>query len=315
MDVLSLDQVISRLRSQSQYAQGKYLAMYSTWLGGITTEPALMMVPIDDHLVHRGDGVFEAFRSRRGKILELEGHLLRLQNSAQAIGLKLPYQASEIQKICQDLLSFAKGQDALFRLYVSRGPGGFTTNPYECVASQLYIVLTQFVPPPKAKYQEGASAQVSEVLAKPPPYSQIKSCNYLPNVLMKKEAVDRGVDYTICMTEEGAVAEGSTENLLMVSREGDLLAPPFDYTLRGTTLLRVLEIGKTHVGGAAGIGKVELRPIRREDLSRAREIMMVGTTIGLLPVTTWEGCRVGSGLPGPVFQLLSNDLKHIYGDE
>ena len=38
-----------------------YYAMYSSWWGGITTEPNLMVVPVDDHMVHRGDGLFETF--------------------------------------------------------------------------------------------------------------------------------------------------------------------------------------------------------------------------------------------------------------
>lgn len=36
-----------------------YRAMYSSILGGITTDAALMLLPIDDHMVHRGHGVFD----------------------------------------------------------------------------------------------------------------------------------------------------------------------------------------------------------------------------------------------------------------
>lgn len=212
------------------------------------------------------------------------------------------------------MIGLCQGKDVLFRLYVSRGPGGFTTNPYECVGSQLYIVMTQFIPYPAEKYQKGVSAITSHVLAKPAPFSQIKSCNYLPNVMMKKEAVDRGVDFTVCFTDEGFLGEGSTENILIVTDMGEVLAPVFDYTLQGTTLLRVLEVARGQMGSHSGISRVDLEKLRHEDLDRATEVMMAGTTIGLLPVTRWEGKSVGSGKPGPVFQLLHRELKKIYGD-
>ena len=146
MDVLSTDKVLEVLRLKTAYANDKYLAMYSTWFGGVVTEPALMTVPVDDHMVHRGDGVFEAFRSRQGTLLEMDAHLDRLERSAGSLGIHLPHGREEIFRICVEMMNLAPGQDVLFRLYVSRGPGGFTTNPYECVASQLYIVMTLFKP-------------------------------------------------------------------------------------------------------------------------------------------------------------------------
>ena len=56
-----------------------YLAMYSSVYGGIIQDPRLMLVPVDDHIVHRGDGIFEAFKSIDRKIYLLQSHLDRLR--------------------------------------------------------------------------------------------------------------------------------------------------------------------------------------------------------------------------------------------
>ena len=66
-----------------------YFAMYSSLYGGVVTDPLLMTLPIDDHMVHRGDGVFEAFKSVGGNIYNLGGHLERLVTSARGLSLQL----------------------------------------------------------------------------------------------------------------------------------------------------------------------------------------------------------------------------------
>ena len=58
--------------------QNTYFAMYSSVYGGVVTDPRLMLLPIDDHMVHRGDGVFEAFKAIDGNIYNLNAHLDRL---------------------------------------------------------------------------------------------------------------------------------------------------------------------------------------------------------------------------------------------
>ena len=70
--------------------QDTYFAMYSSLYGGIVTDPALMLLPLDDHMVHRGDGIFEALKTLHGSLYNLAGHLDRLEQSAQALSLVLP---------------------------------------------------------------------------------------------------------------------------------------------------------------------------------------------------------------------------------
>jgi len=76
------------------------------------------------------------------------------------------------------------------------------------------------------------SAMFSTVPAKDPFWSQIKSCNYLQNVLMKKECLERGIDFAICLDTQGRLCEGSTENMMLITDDGRMIVPKFDYTLR-----------------------------------------------------------------------------------
>ena len=157
-----------------------YLAMYSSILGGVATHPFLMAVPVDDHMVHRGDGIFEAFKCVNGYIYNLQAHLERLERSARAVYLELPVTMDQIIELVIGTIRISGARDCLIRLFVSRGPGGFTTNPYECPFSQLYIVVCRPSIPPKVQYEKGVSIKSSSIPIKNSYFANIKSCNYLP---------------------------------------------------------------------------------------------------------------------------------------
>lgn len=291
-----------------------YLAMYSSHFGGIIKDPKWMMLPIDDHIVHRGDGVFEAIKFLGNKIYGCDEHLARLMRSAAAIELDPQRSALEIKEIILQTIRASQSPDGLIRLYLSRGPGGFTTNPYDCAHSGLYIVITPFKAYSKEKYQNGVTAKISKYLAKEGFYSQIKSCNYLQNVLMKKDAVDSGVDFTVAVDQEGFITEGSTENCAFISKNGELLIPSFQNTLRGITLTRVIELAQSlkQTGEIKAIR--ELR-ITQKDAFEAREMAFVGTTLDVLPVTSLNGQSLGDGKPGPIFckllAMLITDIESM----
>src|SRR5438445_8397046 len=97
--VLSPEQVQKKLLERSYPAQETYYAMYSTWWGGVIENPSMMLVPIDDHIVHRGDGVFEAIKMVDGKVFLLDEHLQRLAFSAELISLPLPMDIPTMKKI------------------------------------------------------------------------------------------------------------------------------------------------------------------------------------------------------------------------
>lgn len=281
-----------------------FYAMYSSLYDAIVTDPVLMLVPLDDHLVHRGDGVFEAVKLTGGCLYNLRAHLERLDHSARAISLPLPRSLEAIRDIAVETVRAGGRQDGTLRIFVSRGPGGFSVNPYECPASQLYVVVTAVAAPFMQAHPAGARLRSSAVPAKTGGMAAIKNCNYVPNVLMKKEAIDAGVDFTVGFDERGRMTEGATENVGIVSDTGRLVFPCLEYILAGTTMLRVMAMAERLVsdGQLAGVGCAD---IPRPALITAREILLTGTTINVAAATSFDNRPVGDGKPGPVYRALS----------
>ena len=284
-----------------------YYGFYSSWLGGYFKEPWSMLIPLDDHMVHRGDGVFEAVRLIDRAYFDLDAHLSRLQRSADQLGLQLPFEISKIKATCVELARMTGEPNGLLRIFVSRGPGDFGTNPYTTVGSQLNVALTKITPPSQEQYKNGVRAFFSSTLAKEPPYSGIKSCNYLQNVLMKKESVDRGFDFALSQDASGRICEGSTENFAVITKDDYLVAPKFDYTLRGTTLLCALDLAKQMVR-SGDLKGIEMRDLRKEDLGHVKEMAFIGTTLGVLPVRELEGVFANKNASHPIFSKLGHLL-------
>jgi len=292
--------------------QNTYFAMYSSVYGGVVTDPRLMLLPIDDHMVHRGDGVFEAFKAIDGNIYNLNAHLDRLINSARGIALDLSVSLTELKRIIIQTALVADHPTCMIRIYVSRGPGGFGVNPYECPAAQLYVVITALGTPFMELHPEGARLCTSAIPAKSADMAIIKNCNYAPNVLMKKEAVDRKVDFSMGFDERGFLTEGATENMGIVSHDNRLLFPNLDRILTGTTMLRAMTLSQELVreGILAFSG---LANISHADILAARELIIAGTTINVVAGVEFDRNVIGTGKPGPVYHrlaaLLDKDMR------
>ena len=279
-------------------------AMYSSYWSAIILNPALMLVPVDDHLVHRGDGVFETLKCVNGGLYNLEAHLRRLEKSCATIALDLPFSVAKITEIILETIQAGGRKDCLLRVMISRGPGSMGINPADCPDSQLYVVV--YAPGVAFMEQkpEGASVGVSQLPIKSGVFATIKSCNYLQNVLLKKETSESDYDFLITLDEEGYVAEGSTENIAIVTEDNWLVSPTGDRSLEGTTLLRSFELAEKLVvdGLLNGIKRAKIRP---SDLEQASEIMLFSTTLDVTEATKFCGKRIKNGQFGPIYEALS----------
>jgi branched-chain amino acid aminotransferase len=292
--------------------QAGYLAMYSSVYGGIVSDPALMMVPIDDHMVHRGDGIFETFKCIAGGIYNFEAHLQRLERSAANLDFVMPVSMDEIRETVIQTIQAAGKAECYIRIFVSRGPGSFGVNPYDCPASQLYVVVTTAPKSFMARHPDGASLRTSAVPVKHPFFAGVKNCNYLNNVLMKKEAVSANVDFVVAFDEAGRLAEGATENIGVVTSGHHLIFPALDGILKGTTMMRVVELSEKAVE-AGLITEAGFGDVTRDDIENAAEILIVGTTSNVTKVHSFDGNPVGNG-NYPVYEMLSalleDDIRH-----
>lgn len=285
---LSQSEIEAKINERNDPVTQSVVAFYSSWWGGIVRDSRWLYLPLDDHQVHRGDAVFEAFRFTQGAFFDVDSHLDRLQRSAEAIQLRSSYSPESIKNCLKKLAKGHSTEELMVRLYLSRGPGGFTTDPRESLGPQLYLILQKFKPVPENLYHEGVQVGLSSQAIKPPPYHAIKSCNYLPNVLLKMEAIAHDLAFMIGVSPEGFLAESSTENILILTSQGELVAPSLSYVLKGTTLeivLRLAEANKKDLG----IKSVGYRDFSEKELSDVTEAAMVGTTQEVLPVGTLAG--------------------------
>ncbi len=278
------------------------LAFYEHRVGAICKDPALMLMPWDDHLVHRGDGVFETVKWVDGRVYMLDEHLARMERSGAAIDLAPPCSWAEVREIVLAVGRACGTDKGLYRILLGRGPGGFGIFPSECPVPSLYIAAYDFTPKPESVFEKGVTAFRTSIPAKQSYLATIKSIDYLPNVLMKKEAAAKGKDFPVCFDSRGFMAEGATENVALVDEGGCITVPKLDNALSGTTMLRVLELAKGEIPHC-------YKTITEDDIHAAKEMLVLGTTNQVTPVIEYNDRPIGNGKPGPVGRRLLEMLR------
>lgn len=285
-------------------------AFFSTEFEAIITDPAFMQVPVDDHLVHRGDGVFETIKCVDGRIYCLEEHLDRLLYSAREIALAPPYPREGLRQRIVETIRAGGHRDCLARVLLSRGTGSMGISPLDCPRAGLYILAHKAVAPFMDAHPGGAHLVTSDLPVKAGLFATIKTCNYLPNAMMKKEALERGADFGVNFDEQGFLAEGATENIGLVDARGWLMVPRAGRILPGTTMQRAMALADQGIRDGWLNGKAEAL-IRRDDLLSAQEILIFGTTTNVTAVTRLNDKPVMDGKPGTISirlgQLLLNE--------
>jgi 4-amino-4-deoxychorismate lyase len=305
-------QAISRLRETVHGNAANFYTMYSSILGGIVNDPALMVLPLDDHMVHRGHGVFDTATLTHGMLYQLDPHLDRLIRSAQGARIPLPFSREELRQIILDTAAASRQRDGSVRYWLSAGPGGYGLGPAECVGSSFYVIVFKQEAYPESYYHDGIKLITSQVPIKPPLFARIKSTNYLPNVLVLLEAKDQGADNGMFIDERGMVAESSNMNVAFVTRDRVFRHPPFEAILSGITIQRVLEFARLLVQQGV-LNAIDLTPILVQEGREAAEMMLIGSSIRVAPVVLWDGQKIGDGKPGPIakklLELWNEDTK------
>jgi 4-amino-4-deoxychorismate lyase len=310
--ILTRDETIARLRDGVHAKASNFYAMYSSVLGGIVTDPALMVLRLDDHMVHRGHSVFDTATLIHGMLYQLDPHLDRLLRSAELARIPLPFPREHLRQIVLDTAAASGRRDGSVRYWLSAGPGGFALGPAECVGSSFYVVIFRQEAYPERYYTDGMKLVTSSIPIKPPLFARIKSTNYLPNVLVGVDANERGADNGIFIDQRGMVAEASNMNVAFVTKDRVFRHPVFDAILSGITIQRVLQFAQRLVQEG------NLKDIRLADVSvsegrEAAEMMLIGSSIKIAPVVEWDGQPIGDGKPGPIakrlLQLWEDDVR------
>jgi 4-amino-4-deoxychorismate lyase len=312
LQILAGDEVVARLHALRTRQPVKYSAFYSSQLGGIVTDPALMVLPFDDHIVHRGHGIFDTAAIVDGQIYDLEAHLDRFLASAERSKLRLPGSREEMRDIIIKTTAASGKRDGSIRYWLSSGPGSLELTPAAGAEPGFFVMIFGGLAYPDRWYTEGLRVMTTTYPIKAPLYAITKATNYLPNVLMQMEAKEKGFDNGVFIDEDGFVGESSNMNVAFVSKDNVFMHPRFDHILSGCTSLRMLELART-LQGQGVIKGVDVRNIPVSEAQASREMLLLGSSIKVASVVQWDDKVIGDGKPGPVsralLELLEKDMR------
>ncbi len=270
------------------------------WLNGKFVDEADAKISVFDHGLLYGDGVFEGIRIYNSKVFEHQAHIDRLYNSAKGIRLDIAMTKKQMMSAVEKTVETNGVIDGYVRLVVTRGVGTLGFNPFICNNASIFIIADNIQLYPEELYEKGlkiisATTMRNHPLAIPP---QIKSLNYLNNILAKIEALDNNVPEAIMYNHEGYVAEATGDNVFIV-RDGVIYVPPVEAgSLEGVTRQVVIKLAE-----AEGIKVVE-KNLTRFALYICDEFFLTGTAAEVIGVVEIDSRMIGDGKPGPITKLL-----------
>ncbi len=310
--MLSATDVIDGLHKLRSTQPVKYSAFYSSQLGGVVTDPALMVIPFDDHMVHRGHGIFDTAGIVNGKIYDLEAHLDRFVKSAERSKLKLPCSREEMRDTIIKTTAASGRKDGSIRYWLSSGPGSLDLMPAVGAEPGFFVMIFPGLVYPEKWKTEGVRVMTTTYPIKPPLYAITKTTNYLPNVLMQMEAKEAGFDNGVFIDHDGHVGESSNMNVAFVGKDGVMVHPTFDHILSGCTSLRLLELARQLVTQGL-IKDVRVAHVTLKDALAANEMLLIGSSVRVAGIVQWDSHTIGNGKPGPVaaalLELLEEDMR------
>ncbi|CAJ35968.1 branched-chain-amino-acid transaminase [Methanocella arvoryzae] len=256
-------------------------------------------ISVFDHGLLYGDGVFEGIRAYNGRVFKLDEHVDRLYDGAKAIMLTPTLSKDEMKQAILETLRKNELKDAYIRPIITRGMGDLGLDPRKCAKSSVIIIAVTWGAMYGDLYEKGLTAvsvsvrrNASEALP-----TNIKSLNYLNNILAKIEANEKGGDEAIIFDVRGNVAEGSGDNIFVI-KGGKIYTPFIQQNLNGITRASVLELCDKY-----RIPLVE-QNLGYFDLYTADEVFVTGTAAEIGPITKIDGRIIGDGKPGPITRKL-----------
>lgn len=265
------------------------------YLNGKFVEKKDAKVSVFDHGFLYGDGVFEGIRSYKKNVFRLKEHIDRLYESAHTLMLNIPLTKAQMIDAIVKTLKVNGLSDAYIRVIVSRGEGDLGLDPRKCHGTATVIVIAdKIVLYPQELYQKGMAIitvptvrNLNEAVN-----PQLKSLNYLNNILAKIEATNSGCMEALMMDAQGFVAECTGDNVF-IFRRGELITPP-NARLRGITRDAVMELARKQK-----IVTSE-KLMTRHEIFVADECFLTGTAAEIIPIVKVDGRVIGAGKPGPI---------------
>ncbi len=278
------------------------------YINGKMYEKSMAKVSVFDHGLLYGDGVFEGIRAYNGLVFKLKEHIDRLYESAHSIMLDVSMPKQDMIKAVVKTLKANNLRDAYIRLIITRGEGDLGLDPRKCRGNATVIIITDKVALyPERLYKEGLSIITVPTIRNLPEAlnPQIKSLNYLNNILAKIEAINSGSDEAIMLDSLGYVAECTGDNIFIVKSNHLYTPPQCMGTLRGITRDTVLEIARRDRI------PVHEHVLTRHEVFISDECFLTGTAAEIIPVVKVDGRTIGTGMPGKLTLSLIKKFRQV----
>jgi len=230
-----------------------------------------------------GDSVYEVFRTYDGVPLFCDEHFERMENSARLIDMTILQSREEMLDQIRRTAAAANvpaGTDIYVRWHVTRGTGALDLVPAADLRSNFVIILKEVPKWNPEFFSRGMRLAVTSVRRNPVEAlsPDIKSGNYLNNILGVAEAVKTGADDCLMLNPQGQITEASNSNVSFVI-DGELVTPSFESgILRGITKAAIAKMSKSH--------RLELheREIPAAALAGVTECFVTSATREVMPV-------------------------------
>ena len=266
------------------------------YLDGALVPESQAKVSVFDHGLLYGDGVFEGIRFYNGRVFRLEQHIRRLYDCARALLLNIPLTPEEMIAATCETIRANNLRDGYVRLVITRGVGPMGLSPFKCPKPSIIIIAASIALYPEDAYRTGLT--MATVATRRPSHDmlspQVKSLNYLNNVMAKVEAIQAGAEEGLMLNDSGLVAECTGDNLFIV-RDGIISTPPLTAgALDGITRGVVFEIARE-----LGLPMRE-RDLSRHDIYTADECFLTGTAAEVIAAVRLDQRAIGTGKPGDI---------------
>ncbi len=266
------------------------------YLNGKMVEKENARISVFDHGLLYGDGAFEGIRAYSGVVFKLNEHIDRLYETCHSLMINVGITKTQMVAAVVDTLKANGLRDGYIRLVVTRGDGDLGLDPRKCKAGPNIIIIADSITLyPQEFYEKGLTIVTVPTVRNHPEAinPQLKSLNYLNNIMAKIEANNAGVPEAIMLDGSGYVAECTGDNIFMV--KNGVLKTPLQGRLRGITRDAVMALAEQKLKLA-----VQETLITRHELYNAEEVFLTGTAAELIPVVKIDGRSISNGEPGPV---------------
>lgn len=268
-------------------------------VGGEIVDRGLATVDIEDRGYQFGDGVYEVIRVYNRKMFTAKEHLNRLQESAEKISIQIPYQPSELEELLKGLIEKNELTNGIIYMQFTRGASP-RNHAFPHNVATNFVAYTRNVDRPVNSMQEGVKAIFIDDIRWL--RCDIKSLNLLGNLLAKQKAVEAGC-FEAIQHRGDIVTEGSSSNVAIVKNGTVITHPANNLILNGITRQKVKQVCEQNQI------PFEEKEFTVEEVLRADEVFLSGTTVEVTPIVEVEEKKISGGTPGEVTKKLQQLIK------